>query len=609
MGKHKQRQIQQKSQNNTNALSKWYFIIVVALAALIYSNTLQHGFVLDDISVISENRFVTQGTAGLKDIWTNSYRAGYWNDTGTLYRPLVQSIFAIQWQLFPNNPSAGHFFNILCYALLCGMIYILIKSLTGKQNWAFFSALLFAVCTVHTEVVANIKSLDEILAMLLSLVAWHQVILLHDNHKKFHLMFAVLAFGMAMFTKEGAIAMVVVIPASLYFFRQASPKSLIQPLLALLLPVIAYLIVRASVLGGITASLTPSSIDNPMVEYTFIERLLTGFKLLAMYLQKLVVPHPLAYEYAFNTITAGAMNDIHTWVGLIIAGLLIYAFFKGLKSRTWWAFASFYFVATMLLYTNTIVLIGAMFAERFLFFGSLAFAMALAWLILRIKQDMVRYAAAALIVLTYGSLSYARNHAWESSYSLYAADIDVLQASCKGHYNYGLETMKEKAMKTANQAERTQLLNQAIRSFEKALEIKPGYNLAKGQIALAHYRLGNYDEAIRRYVEVLTKNPNDDAGWNNLAGAYVSTKQYQSALDCYKKAIALNPYYVDALGNAGAVNGMLGQHQEAVNYLERAAALAPGNGSYQQYLAMSYQALGNTEKAQFHYNRAKQLGK
>jgi tetratricopeptide (TPR) repeat protein len=609
MGKHKQHQKQGKSFVKDDIYKQWYFLITMALAALIYSNTLQHGYVLDDISVISENRFVTQGTAGLKDIWTNSYRAGYWNDSGTLYRPLVQSIFAIQWQLFPNNPSAGHFFNILCYAILCGMMYLLIKSLTENKNWAFMSALLFTACTVHTEVVANIKSLDEILAMLLSLIAWHQLVIHQDKPKPMHLILAIASFTAAMFTKEGAIAMVAVIPVSLYFFKHASLKSLLQPFLVLLVPAIVYLLARASVLGGITASIQPSSIDNPLVDYTMAERWLTGFKLLAMYLQKLMLPHPLAYEYAFNSITPGSMSDAYTWFGVALAGLLVYAIFKGFKSRAWWAFAAFYFGATMLLYTNTVVIIGAMFAERFLFFASFAFAVALAWLILQMKYGLLRNALFALIVLTYSTLSYARNKVWESSYSLYAADVDVLQSSCKAHYNYGLETMKVKAMKAQNQVERTKYLNQAIQSFEQALEIKPGYNLAKGQIALAHYRLGNYQESIRRYVDVLAKNPNDDAGWNNLAGAYVATKQYESALGSYKKAIALNPYYVDALGNAGAVHGMLGQHKEAIGYLERAAALAPGNGSYQQYLAMSYQALGNAAQAQIHLNRAKQLGK
>ncbi len=581
--------------------------MILAVAIAVYSNTFQHGYVLDDISVVSENRYVNAGLSGLGDIWTTSYRDGYWNDSGTLYRPLTLSFFALQWQLAPNSPGFAHIFNVLLYGLLCVVLFFLLRALLQDEKIALYAALIFAVIPLHTEVVANIKSLDEILSLLLGAAAWLLILQYVDEQKTKQLLYAGLLFTAGMFTKEGLISFVAIVPLSLWFFRSMPPKAWLKPSLPLLIGTGIYLITRAAVLGGITASLTPSTVDNPMVQYELIERWLTGFKLIALYVQKLVYPLPFAYEYAYDTIQAGSLGDGYTWAGILLGALLIFLIAKGWKSKSIWAFLSAYFIISMALYSNTLVIIGAMFAERFTFFSSLALAVAFGVGLARIRQAMVSKAALAGLLVLYGAISYARNPAWKSSYDLYAADMEVLQTSCKAHYNFGLETMKVKAMKASNPAEKQRLLNDAKRSFERALEIKPNYNLAKGQIALVHYRLGNHQEAIRRYEEVLERSPGDDAGWNNLAGSYVATQQYEAALECYKKAIALNPYYVDALGNAGAVNGMLGRHEEAIKYLLQAAQLAPNNASYQQYLGLSYQALGQGERAAQYFQRAQAL--
>jgi tetratricopeptide (TPR) repeat protein len=600
--------VKAKKPKDAERQTQWKAVGIILLVAIgVYSNTFQHGYVLDDVSVISENRFVTAGLKGIPDIWTSSYRDGYWNDSGTLYRPLTQSIFALQWQLMPNSPGFAHFFNVLVYGLLCVVMFFTLRALTKDEKTSLYATLIFAVIPLHTEVVANIKSLDEILSLLFGLLAWRWILNYIDKPDNKHLLAAAAFFTAGMFTKEGLISFVAIIPLSLWFFRSIPPKQWFKPSTPLLLGTGVYLITRAAILGGLTASISPSTVDNPMVQYGFLERWLTAFKLFGLYIQKLIYPLPFAYEYAFNTIDAGGLTDAFTWIGIVLAGLLLVIVLKGWKDRSFWAFLASYFILTMALYSNTVVIIGAMFAERFTFFASLAFAWMLAVGMQRLKSQPASMGLIAAVILIYGGITFARNPAWKSSYDLYAADMDVLESSCKAHYNYGLETMKVKALGAKNPAERQRLLKAAQQSFERALEIKPNYNVAKGQIALVYYRLGNHTEAIRRYNEVLAKTPGDDAGWNNLAGSYVATQQYEEALRSYEKAIALNPYYVDALGNAGAVNGMLGRHSAAIEYLQRAAALAPNNASYQQYLGLSYQALGQNDKAQTFLLRAQQL--
>ncbi|MEX2596876.1 MAG: hypothetical protein WEC59_08095, partial [Salibacteraceae bacterium] len=201
-----------KATESNGRTTLWLKLIIAFTAFALYSNTLNHGYVLDDVSVISGNRHVMQGVDGIKPIWTTSYRDGYWNDSGTLYRPLTLSVFAVQWYLSPGNPALGHWTNVLMYVLLCLMIFKVINQLTAHRNWAFFSALIFAAITMHTEVVANIKSLDELLSMTLGVGAWLAVLKWFDTNHFKYLSYSALVFLAGMFTKEGLIAYVLIIP-------------------------------------------------------------------------------------------------------------------------------------------------------------------------------------------------------------------------------------------------------------------------------------------------------------------------------------------------------------------------------------------------------------
>ena len=143
---------------------------VFGIALLIYLNTLNHSYVLDDFSTIKDNRVTTQGLKAIGDIFSHYYRYGYYTSDDGLYRPLPVAIFAIEWWLAPNNPSFAHFVNIMLYALTGWLLFMTLKKLMKNYNviLPFIVTLLFIAHPIHTEVVANIKSLDELLGFLFS---------------------------------------------------------------------------------------------------------------------------------------------------------------------------------------------------------------------------------------------------------------------------------------------------------------------------------------------------------------------------------------------------------------------------------------------------------
>ena len=74
---------------------KWG-LLVSTFAMLLYFNTLGHQWALDDTSVIKKNYVTQQGIEGIPTIFSTSYRYGYWNSAGTLYRPISLAMFAVE---------------------------------------------------------------------------------------------------------------------------------------------------------------------------------------------------------------------------------------------------------------------------------------------------------------------------------------------------------------------------------------------------------------------------------------------------------------------------------------------------------------------------------
>src|SRR5581483_9106019 len=138
-------------------------------------------YALDDSIAIERNDYVKQGISGIPKIMTTDAYDCFYRQMGAdpraqysggRYRPLCYVTFAIEQSLFGDSPFIRHLVNILCYMVCLFLLFyflhdFLLKKIPGGSDMAFLSTLLFAIHPIHTEVVANVKSLDEILSLTL----------------------------------------------------------------------------------------------------------------------------------------------------------------------------------------------------------------------------------------------------------------------------------------------------------------------------------------------------------------------------------------------------------------------------------------------------------
>ncbi|HRO75819.1 MAG TPA: glycosyltransferase family 39 protein [Crocinitomicaceae bacterium] len=198
-----------------NAPDKWakqFKWILFVVAFLLYANTTQNDYNMDDILVTQNHRLTSQGIEAIGEIFSSPY---YQDDMGYAYgyRPMVHVSYAIEHTFFGENPKVGHLINTLLFAFSCLLLFKFLYRLNKNDLslWIVISTLLFAVHPVHTEVVASLKNRDELLAFLFTISAGISMLKFMDKEKWTSLFWGLVFFSAAMLSKKSIFPMLFIL--------------------------------------------------------------------------------------------------------------------------------------------------------------------------------------------------------------------------------------------------------------------------------------------------------------------------------------------------------------------------------------------------------------
>ncbi|MBI3267496.1 MAG: tetratricopeptide repeat protein [Planctomycetes bacterium] len=382
-----------------------YGVLLLACVAA-YANTFGNDYVYDDVEAIRQNPIVL-GPLQLGRI----FRTPYPNDQvgANSYRPLTVLSFWIDHHLGEGAVGQFHFTNLLLHGLATCLVATLVAWVVGPGWTAFAASLLFAVHPVHTEAVTGIVGRSEVLATVLGLGALR--LGLAERRGVAGVATRVgggLLFGFALLAKESVVtlpALAVLCAAwrsrrllgeGLALVRDdapaSAPRSAAAPaaagaadaqrasLAAAVVPAIAlvaYLALRVTVLGVPTMGFHFFTANHLGTR----DRLLTMAEVLADYARLLVVPWPLSADYAFNFHPA--MLRDRSWgpalLGAPLLAVLAWAACAGWRRREEGGLGIGWFFVGLAPFSNLILEIGMVKAERFLYWSSVGGCLALAW--------------------------------------------------------------------------------------------------------------------------------------------------------------------------------------------------------------------------------------
>lgn len=597
---------------------KW---IVFTIAFLLYLNTINHQMALDDYSVIVTHSHVQNGLEGISEILTTNYRNGNGGFNDGLYRPLSLVTFALEKEFFDSNTTISHLINVLLYAFACMYLFMGLAKVLSKQSKliVLLIVVIFISHPLHTEVVANIKGRDELLAFFGFTLALNFLYKYLSNNKIANLTATVGFFILALFSKESAVTYSIILPLILLLNNNIKWKQLLKPTLTLVALASGFILLRHHIISSMPNSIDPGNfglLNNPIAAETN-SSLKWGsiFSLQVLFLQKLFFPFQLIHDYSFSQIVLVKLTSVKSILGIVIlSGGIAATVYGVLKRNTLGIIAAIYF-CTIALSSQIAITIGVQFAERMLFLSVLAFAFAMVFLLKLAFQKMNLTSekthnyltlTVACVCLLFSFKTISRNSAWENNLSLYEADITNGINSARINYNLGTELMEQAS--TINNAQlKSNTLERSFTFLENAISIYPEYYDAYNNLGLAYKIAQNYSNSIATFKKGISINPNYNKYYFNLGTVYIAHKKYRNAIIVLSEYAARTNNNSSAYFLMGEAAGNIQEFEESLGYFQESLRQNPTNENAYNFIGMAQGMLGRNAEANANFIKATQL--
>ncbi len=595
---------------------KWipYWLIFV-LAIAQYANTRDHDFAWDDVIVITENSRVQKGLSDIPELFENIKSGKTENRYG--YRPISLLSFAADVEFFGINSKASHRISILLYGGLCVLVFLFLQTVFPDRKWFnFLVAVLFVVHPLHTEVVANVKSRDEILAMSFGLVS--MLFYLEGLSKGKWLFYALGLFFLvlAFLSKENGIVFCgVAVLLAWYKLPDKNWKNWLK----VGATVTAAFALLFSIRKFVFSDLFYQNADSELVgKGVFIQDYFIGNPLFSLvsdpllkywniiylnglYFFKFIVPYPLVHDYGYNYLKLVGFTDFKVWLALLMLIVVIVFLIKGLLNRTVYGFGlAFYFISASI-YLQIVEMGPDIFAERFLFVPSLGLALVLVDVLCRIgrgtkKMEKLIGVVLLLLASSFFAISWNRNEAWKDNRTLLETDLPRLHDGARINYNYAL--LLHGLYYKNLESEKTAHPDSIIKYYERVMDITERLYPAYLDLGGAYMEFERFDKAKGIFQQAIEQYPEIAASYVQMGKYYMTFKEFDKAIPNFEKAIELGVQGTDYYYLLAICEFNSGNHQKAIEVLRTGENAGVVTDVYYALMVNLHMRLGETENAQ-----------
>lgn len=574
------------------------YLIIAAVAFLVYYNSLSNEFVFDDESVIQTNASI-QDLSNIPKFFTAD--EGFHKVIGRYYRPVVSTSYATDFYIWGMNPYGFHLTNVLIHVISCLLLYKIFIVLFWRYKFrnliSMFSTLIFAVHPIHTEAVTWISGRTDSMVTMFFFASFLFYLLftretefskkdnlLHTITEKnyLYLTLSILFYAAGLLTKEMIVTMPVIILLYDFVYRKKKMDYLKQNALTYILFIavtLGYLVLRYMILSGIPER------ENYLyfIGKDYVVVLGTMLKTIPVYFRLLLAPFSLLYHY--NGVIPDAKTIIETPVLLSILFLFVMLYLTVFfyKKDSVVAFCILFFFVSLLPVMNIIPTMNLM-AERFLYLPSFALSLLICHLALvgSSKRDFSILAIGVVVIIMLLSyLTYVRNEDWKSNNTLYM--------SAKGIE--GSVILVNEANIYANGKK----YEDAAKLYKRAIELRDNNVLAHHNLGLVYLLNGKLDSAemrIKRGIYVDSLAPD---GYFQLATIYNMEGKKDEAIQMLEKLQTVYPDYKDSknllerIKSGETVEGNIMQEDFNMNDVVKNKITTLQNSSYKLYQEKNFE--------------------
>lgn len=623
----------------------WIYFLLIVLAFVLYGNTIQNDYGLDDGYVVTANKYVQKGVDGIQEIFDNPYAVvdGIKLDS----RPIALITYALEYEFFGENPHISHFFNVLFFAITLILIYLVLTKvyLLDKEHFLLplIITLLYAVHPIHTEVFASLKNRDEILSLLfgLSFLYAADTYFSKPSGKWQYALLALLFFALCLMSKIVGFVFLGVFIITAIFKRNLQVKKWNY----LFLFICVLFILRAVSVSFKDANRQTTFFENPLSENKdLLIHLGTCFNILFYHIKVMFFPAPLRFYYGYNVFELTSLFTPLAFISFLLhIALLVYGAVKYFKKQTIGLLIVLYF-AILFWYSNLVIPYTGMFSERAMLLSSLwfiAFVVMGIYNILKSQKKLNAKQSNVIVLLISGVfftafvyMTIQRNFLWKNNITLMEHDIVNLDNSVMGNFIYA-NNLKAESKKSEIAEDKRAYGEKALYYYRQARNLAPAYpefyfkmgstfryNLNNADSAKryfgyaisldslyadANFELGKlyfeqqvFDRSYKYLKRAYERQPNDSMTLFYFAQSASNVNELSVCYKVNQEFLKLYPNLPYPYLNLGVYYSKILKDDSAVIYLDKAVALGARDPKLLQQLSVYYGNKKDNQKRDYY---------
>lgn len=605
-----------------NRCSVW--LLMACFLVLIYSNTFNSPWALDDPPNISENENIRITSLNFSELKHSMYF------DGKISRPLARLSFALNWYLGGPDVTGFHIVNILIHIFTCFFLYLSIRLILqtpyldpfftrNKEFIALLSAILWAGNPIQTQAVTYIVQRMASMAALfyiMGMFAYLRARLAKRRNVKWYFGLLTMVFFVGgVSSKEN----VVLLPLSLLlleicFFhnvKNSKKKRLI---------IVSSIVSFGAVICGVLffwmywdnpvdyfGNFLRQYSDRPFTPW---QRMLTQPRILLFYLSQIF--YPIADRLSIAHCPVFSTSLLHPWTTLpsimIIFSMIILSFLY-VRRVPLISFAVLFYLINHSIessfFSLEMVFEHRNYLPSFFLFLPVSAGLCHGLDFYRKKENSlffgIIFLSGVILCFLFGTGTFVRNMAWTSTKNLWEDALEKAPEHSRPYHNLAsaiqdedptyFEQLQIAGMyKRAARNNYSELIsninlsllylkkNELLRSkthLKRVLELAPADVQHRKRYILLCLKTGDREEALA-HADLIIKNKPDDKDILGLKGfVLLQMNAPQKALPVITKAYLDNLDDRRNLLNMGCALMMTGQYRKASTYLKKAKAAYP----------------------------------
>lgn len=508
--------------------------IFCVLGILIYSNTLQSSFHLDDRDSVFQNPTIVS----LKNI------GAIWTTWPTRF--LTYLSVAVNYHFGQLNVTGYHIFNILIHigAALCAwwLTLLMLSSPALRtdaikdrsQLIALLVGLIFLAHPIQTQAVTYIIQRATSMAALFYLASLCLYAKARMSAKGSGYYAGSLAAGVcAMFTKEMTITLPFAILLFEYTFMKEEGKKTDWKYLAPFLALIVVIPLTMTITRSVSFK-EMRLVSEPLPIYSPWQYLITQFRVILTYMRLLFVPIGQNIDHDYPA--ASGFFEFPTLASFIFLVAILATALALFKRYRLISFSIFWFFMALLPESSFIPIRDLTFEHR-MYLATFGYALFLAstfYYLLGQRNIRLMARILAVIIALYALTAYVRNFAWKDEISLWNDAIKKSPNKSRPYDERGnAYTVKGD-------------IDRGIADYDRAIDLNPYYSSSYNNRGVAYAVKGDVDRAINDFTKALEINPRFTNALSNRGNAYMAKGDIDRAIADFTMTVAVNPYYAKA---------------------------------------------------------------